>query len=87
MWADEVKRVKAARKFVTLTLFQKLQEVIFFVIEVQKLKKVIFAKVWYHMNGKAKTDLYGLIALSNCNVDAVFNALQELLNDDNLKWE
>ena len=39
------------------------------------------------MNGKAKTDLFRLIALSNCNVDAVFNALQELLNDDNLKWE
>jgi len=39
------------------------------------------------MNGKAKTDLYWLIALSNCNVDAVFNVLQELLNDDNLKWD
>jgi len=45
MWAYEVKRVKTARKVVTLTLFQKLQEVIFFVIKVQKLKKVIFAKV------------------------------------------
>ena len=34
------------------------------------------------MNGKATTDLnYRLIALSNCNVDAVFNALQQLLND------
>jgi len=39
------------------------------------------------MNGKAKTEIYRLIAVSNCNVDAVFNALQELSNDDNLKWE
>jgi len=43
-------------------LFQKLQEVIFFVIKVQTVKKVIFAEVRYHMNDKAKTELYWLIA-------------------------
>jgi len=43
-WAYEVKRAKSARKFVTLTLFQKLQEVIFFVIKVETLKKVFFCE-------------------------------------------
>ena len=56
-------------------------------IKVQTVKKVIFAEVYYHMNDKAKTELYWLIALSTCKADVIFIALQELLNDDNRKWK